>query len=128
MWKGHEPFSSVISHRPRRARTESGALVYLAQWQRRVELVERRVRHGPQSGRGGQPTIPREPTGCPACDFAFYGDEPRNRLERLMHRNGRRAHRLRAAVTRLDERYRDATIEVEAPANLSWWDRRVPWR
>lgn len=44
-----------------------------------------------------------------------------------MRRDGRRAHRLRVAVTRLDERYRNATVEVASPAALPWWDRRVPW-
>lgn len=67
-----------------------------------------------------------ELTGCPACDELFMGNGCRDRLERLMRRNSRRSHRLTAAVTRLDARYLEATIEVDAPANFPWWDRRVP--
>lgn len=122
-------------HRTRATREDGAALQYLAQWRRHVEAVEHRVRHGPRppSRIDNRFTIARGSaaagglTGCPACDGQFLGNGPRDRLESLMRRDGRRAHRLRAAVTRLDERYRDATIEVSAPAGLPWWERRTPW-
>ncbi|MGW0173065.1 hypothetical protein ACWDUM_04395 [Rhodococcus sp. NPDC003322] len=120
-------------HRTRAARQDGAAIRYLAQWRQRVESVERSVERGPRRGPvidnaiAARTVISGELTDCPACDARLLGDGPRDRLESLMRRDGRRAHRLRAAVTRLDERYRDATVEVEAPATLPWWDRRVPW-
>ncbi|MFC0447003.1 hypothetical protein [Rhodococcus jostii] len=94
-----------------------------------MESVERRVRYGPRPrpALDNRVTITGTLTGCPACDSRLLGDGPRDRLERLMRQGGRRAHRLHVAVTRLDQRYRDAIIEVEAPASLPWWDRRIPW-
>ncbi|MFI8565583.1 hypothetical protein ACIGGF_03365 [Rhodococcus sp. NPDC078407] len=44
-----------------------------------------------------------------------------------MRRDGRRAHRLRVAVARLDQRYRDVTVEVDQSRTMPWWERRAPW-
>ena len=114
-------------NRPRRPRKDGWALHYLAQWRQRVESVERRVRVGSTSPFDNGVPLLQGFTGCPMCDGHFYGDGARDRLERLMRRDGRHAHRLRVAVTELDERYRDATVEVPAPATFRWWERRVPW-
>lgn len=66
------------------------------------------------------------PTGfCPLCDGLIL-DDARDRLEALMHNGGRRAHRLRLAVTALDERFREVTIEGEAWRSTPWWHRREP--
>jgi hypothetical protein len=43
-----------------------------------------------------------------------------------MHNGGRRAHKLRAAVTALDGWYRAVTVEKGAWKSLPWWDRREP--
>lgn len=120
---------SHTQHRTRRPRTNNGTLDLLDQWRQRVERVERRVSFeaGPTSGFGTYATIVAELTGCPACDGPFIGNGTRDRLERIMRGNSRKAHRLRAAVTHLDERFRAATVEVDAPAGFQWWDRRVPW-
>lgn len=119
-----------IQHRTRRPRSNNGTLDLLDQWRRRVERVERRVAFEssrPTSNFDTYPAIVAGPTGCPACDGPFTGNGTRDRLERIMRGNSRKAHRLRAAGTHLDERYRAATVEVDAPAGLQWWDRRLPW-
>jgi hypothetical protein len=43
-----------------------------------------------------------------------------------MHNGGRRAHRLRVAVARLDERFRAATVDKGADVwhSAPWWQRR----
>lgn len=113
-------------HRTRRSRTNNGTLELLDQWRRRVERVERHASFETKRT-DFYPTVTTGLTGCPACDGPFIGNGTRDRLERIMRGNSRKAHRLRAAVTHLDERYRAATVEVDAPAGFQWWDRRLPW-
>lgn len=102
-------------HRPRRPRRDGAALLYLGQWRSHVELVERRARRGEFDPHAG----------CPCCDELVH-DSGRARLESLMRNGGRRAHRLRVAVTRLDERFRAATVEkgTDAWQSAPWWERR----
>lgn len=114
-------------HRPRKARTDGWALHYLAQWRRRVEYLEDRVNRKHRAVFENRVPILAGFTGCPACDGHFSGDGPRDALERLMRRDGRRAHRLRVAVTRLDQRYRDVTVEIDRSRSMPWWERRAPW-
>ncbi|MGC0362840.1 hypothetical protein ABH922_000824 [Rhodococcus sp. 27YEA15] len=113
-------------HRPRTPRSDGAALQLLAEWRSHVQRTEDRVR------RGNEPPASRwqdqsGPTGCPACDGEVRHD-PRARLEALIRGGGRRAHRLAAEVARLDDRYRDVTVENGAPSALPWWNRRMPWR
>ncbi|MFT3662563.1 MAG: hypothetical protein QM809_14645 [Gordonia sp. (in: high G+C Gram-positive bacteria)] len=63
---------------------------------------------------------------CPCCTSGLYIDtHSRRRLESLRRRRGRRAHKLRVAVERLDDRYREATApSPDAYASEDWWDRR----
>ncbi|MEH6793230.1 MAG: hypothetical protein V7694_03755 [Rhodococcus sp. (in: high G+C Gram-positive bacteria)] len=114
-------------HRPRKARTDGWALHYLAQWRRRVEYLEDRVNRKHSAVFENRVPMLAGFTGCPACDGHFSGDGPRDALERLMRRDGRRAHRLRVAVTRLDQRYRDVTVEIDRSRSMPWWERRAPW-
>jgi hypothetical protein len=105
-------------HRPRKPRTDGAALRFVEQWRTHVERTERLTRKG-----GHHPTDPRwEPECCRPHD-----DHARDRLESLMHNGGRRAHRLRAAVARLDERFVAVTVERDtAWKSAPWWDRREP--
>ncbi|MGB2718439.1 MAG: hypothetical protein WBG53_02530 [Rhodococcus sp. (in: high G+C Gram-positive bacteria)] len=114
-------------HRPRKARSDGWALHYLVQWRRRVEYLEERVDGKHRSTLDDRVPILAGFTGCPACDAHFYGDGPRDALERLMRREGRHAHQLRAAVARLDQRYRDVTVEIDKSRTMPWWERRAPW-
>ncbi len=125
--KGNVPVRPVNPHRQRKARTEGWALQYLAQWRRRVEYLEDRVDQKPRALLDNRVPILAGFTGCPACDGHFFGDGPRDALERLMRRDGRRAHRLRVAVARLDQRYRDVTVEIDRSRSMPWWERRAPW-
>ncbi|MBY6367927.1 hypothetical protein [Rhodococcoides corynebacterioides] len=60
------------------------------------------------------------------CDGILFGGA-RGRLAGLIRNGGRRTHRLAAEVERLDQRYRDATVEVPALSTQPWWNRRLPW-
>jgi len=108
----------VNRHRPRRPRKEGAALRYLDLWRLEVERAERLH----QSGR----SVYRGPTGCPCCDGEIW-DDSRDRLEALIRRRGKHAHRLRVEVQRLDERFRAVTVERGAWASAPWWRRREPW-
>lgn len=103
-------------HRLRRPRHDGAALRYLAQWRKYVELTERRARRGEFNPHAG----------CPCCD-ELARENGRGQLESLMRNGGRRAHRLSAAVTRLDERFRAATVEkgTDAWQSAPWWERRT---
>ncbi|BBX38041.1 hypothetical protein MMAG44476_34349 [Mycolicibacterium mageritense DSM 44476 = CIP 104973] len=101
-------------HRPRRPRKDGAALRYLALWRLEVERVERIHR-----------TTGYVPSGCPCCDYVIY-DDARDRLEALVRRRGKHAHRLRVEVHRLDERFRAVTVERGAWASAPWWCRREP--
>ena len=97
-------------HRPRKPRTESGALVLLAEWRNYVEGAERD---------DGWRVV-----NLPCC---YHGGlDARARLESLMHNGGRRIHRLCAEVTALDERFRAVTVERGAWRAAPWWERRLP--
>lgn len=65
---------------------------------------------------------------CPCCDplvIEVADLDARGRLESLMHHGGRRAHRLRAAVSRLDGRFRAATVDHDIGWQAEpWWARR----
>jgi hypothetical protein len=106
-------------HRPRRPRTDGAALRYLDLWRRHVVRTERDAR-----------TLASGPATCrdyPCCEKLWHDDAHR-RLESLMRKRGRRAHRLRVAVQRLDERFRAATVEAETWRSAPWWARReVDW-
>ncbi|MGB3603680.1 MAG: hypothetical protein WBA38_09065 [Gordonia sp. (in: high G+C Gram-positive bacteria)] len=100
-------------HRVRRPRKDGAALQYLAEWQRHVEFTERRFRE-------------REyyDDRWPCCDEMPLADA-REALERLLHRDGRRAHRLRVAIAELDERFRAVTVERGTSwRSTNWWRRR----
>jgi hypothetical protein len=125
--EGNAPVCPMNTHRPRAARTDGWALQYLTQWRQRVESVEKQVSGKSRSARDNRVPLSTGLTDCPACGGHFYGDGPRDRLERLMRRDGRHAHRLRVAVAELDERYRDATVEISRTPTMPWWERRVPW-
>lgn len=114
-------------HRPRRSRTDGWAILYLTQWRHRVEYAEQRVIGKSKSLFDNRVPMLAGFTDCPACDGHFGGDGPRDRLERLMRRDGRHAHRLRVAVTELDRRYREATVEIVKSRTMPWWERRLPW-
>ena len=123
-------------HRPRRPREDGAALRYLQRWRHFVELAERDSRERKSVD-----------WRCPCCGADRYRYEARDRLESLMRNGGRRAHRLRVAVARLDERYREATAELprwrvdswsstderwfrswEGPLQAEpWWNRRDNW-
>lgn len=108
-------------HRQRKLRKDGAALRYLDEWRMRVEDTERLAR------RGGY--VADRPDDCPCCDPVRPGGagDARARLEGLMRNGGRRAHRLRAAVTKLDERYRAAAAESgHAWRSAPWWERRKP--
>ncbi|MGB3303701.1 hypothetical protein [Gordonia sp. (in: high G+C Gram-positive bacteria)] len=50
---------------------------------------------------------------------------PAKALARLLHRDGRRAHRLRVAIAELDERFRAVTVERGTSwRSTNWWRRR----
>ncbi|MDD4865680.1 MAG: hypothetical protein PHQ28_00680 [Mycobacterium sp.] len=105
-------------HRPRRPRQDGAALRYLQLWRRHVELAEMFARTG-----GRVPWVP----GCPCCDPLVLDDFSREALEGLMRNGGRRAHRLRVAVERLDGRFRAVTIERGDMVRAApWWQRREP--
>ncbi|WP_454231444.1 hypothetical protein [Mycolicibacterium fortuitum] len=91
---------------------------YLDLWRREVEYAE--CLH-----RSARPVY-TGPTGCPCCDGEIWGDS-RDRLEALVRRRGKHAHRLRVEVQRLDERFRAVTVERGAWASAPWWRRREPW-
>jgi hypothetical protein len=116
--RGHTLCSRMNPHRPRKPREDGAALRYLEQWRKYVELTEMLARKGEYV-----PWV----RDCPCCDPRLRDDCPRGRLESLMRNGGRRAHRLRAAVARLDERFRAATIERGGWKAAPWWDRRRPW-
>jgi hypothetical protein len=105
----------VNRHRPRRRRKEAATIRYLRRWRQQVEYAERIHR-----------TSGYVYTGCTCCDYAIR-DYSRDRLETLIHRGGRRNHRLRVEVNRLDERFRAVTVERGAWASAPWWRRREPW-
>ncbi|ETZ38099.1 hypothetical protein L842_6107 [Mycobacterium intracellulare MIN_052511_1280] len=69
------------------------------------------------------------PRDCPCCEVLQPDDEARERLEALMRRGGRRAHRLRIAVAGLDARFRAVTVAREGVwKSAPWWERRqVNW-
>lgn len=104
-------------HRPRKPRHDGAALVFLQLWRQCVEDAEYFARKG-----GYVPWV----ADCPCCDPLMLNDSARGRLESLMRNGGRRAHRLRAAVQRLDERYRAVTEEYGVAASAPWWQRRHP--
>ncbi|GAS90820.1 hypothetical protein [Mycolicibacterium brisbanense] len=105
-------------HRPRRPRKDGAALRYLALWRLEVERAERLHRSGGYVYRG--------PIGCPCCDGQIW-DDSRDRLEALIRRRGKHAHKLRVEVQRLDGRFRAVTVERDAWASAPWWLRREPW-
>jgi hypothetical protein len=106
-------------HRPRRPRTDGAALRYLDQWRQYVVRTEGVARKSAP--------VPGVPPDCPCCGVLIR-DDARSRLESLMRHGGRRAHRLRVAVDRLDERFRAATVDIEAWKSTPWWERReVDW-
>jgi hypothetical protein len=106
-------------HRPRRPRTDGAALRYLDLWRQYVVRTERDAR-----------TLASGPATCrdyPCCANLWH-DDARSRLESLMHHGGRRAHRLRDAVQRLDERFLAATVDADWWQSAPWWERReVEW-
>ena len=102
-------------HRPRKPRKDRAALYLLDSWRRRVERHERAL-FAPVGEAWSCP--------CDSCSGLLAYD--RERLESLMHNGGRRAHKLRAAVTALDGWYRAVTVEKGAWKSLPWWDRREP--
>lgn len=105
-------------HRPRKPRSDGAALRYLDQWGAYVVRAERVARRG-----GDDPYRP-----CCGVLVPAEADDARARLERLMRNGGRRAHRLRVAVIALDERFRAATVEIDAWKSTPWWERRrVEW-
>ncbi|WP_280827712.1 hypothetical protein [Mycobacterium sp. OTB74] len=63
---------------------------------------------------------------CPCCDGRLRVGS-RDRLAALIARGGKHAHQLRAAVDRLDDRFRAVTVERGAWASAPWWRRREPW-
>ncbi|WZU36074.1 hypothetical protein Rruber_05587 (plasmid) [Rhodococcus ruber] len=128
--KGYDHSTVVNRHRPRAKRQDVAALRYLAQWRHRVESIERSVQYGPKPRPplDNRVSIGAHLTGCPRCDVRLLGDGPRDRLEGLMHRDGRRAHGLRAAVTRLDERYRVGTSESRLQPPYRGGTGVYPWR
>jgi hypothetical protein len=91
-------------HRPRKPRYDGAALKYLGQWRTYVERTERLARKG----------IGSDPFWDYHCCGWWYDEHGRDRLESLMRRGGRHAHRLTAAVARLDDRFRAATVEQGA--------------
>lgn len=99
------PSPPVNRHRPRRPRKDGAALRYLAEWRREVERAERLHQSGSYVYTGSW--------GCPCCQGEIW-DDSRDRLEALVHRGGKHAHRLRAEVNRLDERFRAVTMERDA--------------
>ena len=106
-------------HRPRKPRLDGAAIRYLDEWRKHVELTESVARKG-----GYVPWV----RDCPCCDPLLRIDDARGRLESLMRNGGRRAHRLRAVVARLDERFRAVTVEQNAWKSSPWWVRReVEW-
>jgi hypothetical protein len=106
-------------HRPRRPRTDGAALRYLDQWRQYVVRTERVARKGAP--------VPGISPECPCCGVLIR-DDARSRLESLMHNGGRRAHRLRVAVQRLDERFLAATVDADWWQSAPWWERReVEW-
>lgn len=105
-------------HRPRRPRKDGAALRYLALWRLEVERAEHLHRSGGYVYRG--------PIGCPCCDGQIW-DDSRARLEALLRRGGKHAHKLRVEVHRLDERFRAVTVERGVWASAPWWLRREPW-
>ncbi|WP_211285827.1 hypothetical protein, partial [Mycobacterium timonense] len=115
--RGHRLCSPMNPHRPRKPRKDGAALRYLQQWRKYVELTESVARKGDYV-----PWV----RDCPCCDPLLRDDSARSQLESLMCNGGRRAHRLRAAVARLDERFRAATIEQGVWRSAPWWDRRRP--
>lgn len=92
---------------------------------RYLDLRRREVEYAERLHRSARPVY-TGPTGCPCCDGEIWVDS-RDRLEALVRRRGKHAHRLRVEVQRLDERFRAVTVERGAWASAPWWRRREPW-
>lgn len=105
-------------HRPRKPRQDGAARRYLNRWRRSVERAERVARKGGWT-----------PHDCPCCEVLRRDDEARAGLEVLMRRAGRRGHRLRVAVARLDARLFAVTVVKPGVwESAPWWEQRqVDW-
>lgn len=99
-------------HRPRRPRKDGAALRYLFRWRREVEYAERLHRSGGYVCTGY--------IGCPCCDGEIWNDS-RERLEALVRRGGKHAHRLRVEVNRPgSRRLRHEARPQTVPAEAQW--------